>query len=208
MDGNWDCEGKKNCIDTVIFDLGAVLTDHRRPGDVINDLGLPYGDEQHEVWNRYKTGKITEDEFWDALTKGTHYEKDKEKVKLDVRNLFALAKPAEGYPFVARLKNAGYYVAILSNHSVEWGRYAVNTLGLDRICRPIIISAEVGMAKPDPAIYLHTLKACRRDHAPYGCLFIDDKQKNVDAAISVGMNAVRFVDGRTLENDLMRLGLL
>ena len=54
----------------------------------------------------------------------------------------------------------------------------------------IVCSAEVGMAKPDPAVFE---LACRRlDVPPAECLFVDDFDVNVKAARDVGMAAVLF----------------
>jgi 2-haloacid dehalogenase len=70
----------------------------------------------------------------------------------------------------------------------------------------VVVSAHEGLLKPDLAIYRlfldrYGLEAGR-------CLFIDDSQRNVEAAREIGMNAVQFLDAQGLARDLARFGVL
>jgi putative hydrolase of the HAD superfamily len=56
----------------------------------------------------------------------------------------------------------------------------------------LLISAEVGIAKPDPHIYQIALT--RLDVAASEAIFVDDFEKNIDGARAVGMHAVHFQD--------------
>jgi len=194
-------------IDTIIFDLGGVVVNHKNPAEVMGRYGLDSGTFYKSMWRKYKTGKCTEDEFWSQMVKGTQQEQNKDRIKQEVREIFSKAAPEGAYHFLFRL-SLNYRVAILSNHSTEWGRSAVESLGLEKYCDPIIISAEVGLAKPDPAIYEYTLKAVNRMEYPDTCLFIDDKQENVDAAIKQGMYATRFTDAEKLQRVLQGFELI
>ena len=60
------------------------------------------------------------------------------------------------------------------------------------------------MAKPDPAIYRHTLKELGTQ--PEETLFIDDKRVNIDAAHALGMKAVEFTTIERLRDDLVAAG--
>ncbi len=72
--------------------------------------------------------------------------------------------------------------------------------------RDIVVSGEIKLAKPDPAIYRHLLA---RIGAPaQTCVFIDDSAKNVAAAQALGMRALRFESPARLAADLRDLGLL
>jgi epoxide hydrolase-like predicted phosphatase len=64
----------------------------------------------------------------------------------------------------------------------------------------VIISAEVGLAKPDRRIY-----QCMADrlHLSIGeCVFIDDYPPNIDGACLAGMNVVRFMSPGQARQDL------
>jgi HAD superfamily hydrolase (TIGR01509 family) len=202
--GNESRQHVKYCIDTVIFDLGAVLTDHLHPRAVLARYSIPYGENEKRYWDEYKLGRCTELEFWKGVARGTMHDGNEEQVMLEVRDLFTKAEPIGGYPFVRQLKEQGYNVAILSNHSREWGRGTVVALGLDALCDPIIISAEIGLAKPDPAIYDYSLRAVGRKDAPWKCLFIDDKERNILAAVQAGINGIVFTGAESLESELRR----
>jgi putative hydrolase of the HAD superfamily len=54
----------------------------------------------------------------------------------------------------------------------------------------VVISAEVGLHKPQPEIY--RLAAERLEVEPAECIFVDDLQENCAGAEAVGMTAVRF----------------
>ncbi len=63
-----------------------------------------------------------------------------------------------------------------------------------------VLSYEVGAMKPKPAIYR---EAIRRAICEAGeCLFIDDREENVEAARREGMDAVLFTSLAQLEEDL------
>jgi epoxide hydrolase-like predicted phosphatase len=81
-------------------------------------------------------------------------------------------------------------------------------MGLHHLFDDIVCSAEVGMAKPEPAIY--TLAAERLGLEPSECVFVDDLDTNVEAARQVGMHAVLFrVDkGDDLRAQLAALGVM
>ena len=52
-----------------------------------------------------------------------------------------------------------------------------------------MISAEVGLHKPQPEIY--RLAADRLEVEPEECIFVDDLRENCEGAEAVGMTAVR-----------------
>ena len=54
----------------------------------------------------------------------------------------------------------------------------------------IVISAEVGLLKPDPEIYLLSLQGL--NVKPGEAIFIDDFKENIEGARAVGMQAIHF----------------
>ena len=57
-----------------------------------------------------------------------------------------------------------------------------------------MISAEVGLHKPQPEIYL--LAAERLEVEPAECIFVDDLKENCEGAEAVGMTAIRHRDAQ------------
>ena len=70
----------------------------------------------------------------------------------------------------------------------------------------IVVSARVGLMKPDPAIF--HLSAQRAGMAPHDLLFIDDSRRNIDAAAAVGFDTHHFEDPAALRPALEARGLL
>lgn len=70
----------------------------------------------------------------------------------------------------------------------------------------IVVSGEIGMIKPEPAIYRHFLARFGLDAAD--CLFVDDQPANVEAAIAEGMQGVVFTGPDALRQRLADHALL
>ncbi|MBI4016593.1 MAG: HAD-IA family hydrolase [Candidatus Aenigmarchaeota archaeon] len=178
-------------IDTIIFDLGNVLANggHRQ---FIIALGDAYAEKEHAAWQNYKIGKCSENDYWKRIFADTSLEGYEEGIAKLMREFFSNSQKGKAYRFLQPLKEKNYQMAILSNHSSEWANIVVDTLHLRDYCNPILISADIGLAKPDHLIYTHTLQAVNRVHAPHKCLFIDDKIENILAARTAGMKTVHF----------------
>jgi putative hydrolase of the HAD superfamily len=69
----------------------------------------------------------------------------------------------------------------------------------------VIVSADVGLRKPDPRIY-HCLFD-RYSVNPKESVFIDDLLQNVEGARAVGMQAIQFIDAESCRVGLAKLGL-
>ena len=54
----------------------------------------------------------------------------------------------------------------------------------------IIISAEINKTKPNDDFYEYILE--KYNIKPNELLFIDDREENVDAAINLGINAIKY----------------
>ncbi len=104
------------------------------------------------------------------------------------------------------LIDAGHDVTMLTNFSDDTFRLAQEEL-FPFLNRPrgVTVSGRVKLIKPDPRIYeLHTRSF---DLTPEATLFIDDNQKNVDAAREAGWKAVLFTGAAKLKEDLRSYGV-
>ena len=91
---------------------------------------------------------------------------------------------------VGELRAQGLRCGIATNQHRERAVYMRRELGYDRLFDPMVISGEIGFAKPDPAYFRY---AVERLGLPAGqVLFVDDVQANVDAAAGVGLVAHLF----------------
>ncbi len=91
---------------------------------------------------------------------------------------------------------AGLRTGLLSN---SWG-LDYERDGWDTLFDAVVISGEVGLRKPDPAIY--ALAADRMDLPPEQIVFVDDLRPNVRAAVAAGMVGVQHVDVSTTVDEL------
>jgi putative hydrolase of the HAD superfamily len=66
-------------------------------------------------------------------------------------------------------------------------------------------SCELLTAKPDPAIYRHTLE--KLGVAPHEAIFVDDIAANIAAARALGIDGIQFTGIEQLRRDLEARGL-
>jgi putative hydrolase of the HAD superfamily len=86
--------------------------------------------------------------------------------------------------FLAAL--AGHRTAVLSNAPAHLAR-TVRDAGWSRGFETLVFSAEIGLVKPDPAIYAAADEAYGT--TPGECVFFDDRPRNVEAAREHGWEA-------------------
>ena len=108
---------------------------------------------------------------------------------------------------LVRTLRARYKLSVLSNADISLRRRLESDIGINHLFDDIVVSAEVGMAKPEPAVF--RLAAERLGFAPQDCVLVDDWDTNVEAARAVGMHAVLYrVDkGDDLSAQLEALGV-
>jgi len=104
-----------------------------------------------------------------------------------------------------RLIDAGRDVTMLTNFAADTFMEARARFAFLNRPRGVTVSGEIGLIKPDRAIYEHHAKAF--DLEPAATLFIDDSRKNVDGAKAAGWQAVLFTDAATLKSDLKSFGI-
>jgi epoxide hydrolase-like predicted phosphatase len=114
----------------------------------------------------------------------------------------AMAPDAAMVAAVRAARAAGVRTGLISN---SWGTAG---LGYDRdlfgeIFDGVVISAEEGLRKPDPAIY--ALGAQRIGLEPGACVFVDDLGGNLKPARAMGMATVRHVSADATVPELERL---
>jgi putative hydrolase of the HAD superfamily len=97
--------------------------------------------------------------------------------------------------YIGALRERGLRTALLTNNVREWEPlWRAKLPELDVIFEVVVDSAFVGMRKPEPEIYELTLERLGDGVVAEECLFIDDIEVNCEAARTLGMQAVRFVD--------------
>lgn len=89
------------------------------------------------------------------------------------------------YQALRGFRRRGIKTALLSN---SWGEGGYVREDFPELFDAVVISGEVGMRKPEPRIFLHTAELLDLD--PAECVFVDDLERNVAAAVGCGMTGV------------------
>jgi putative hydrolase of the HAD superfamily len=96
----------------------------------------------------------------------------------------------EALPTLRELRRRGYRLGLVSNCSCQAGA-VVGALGLAELLDVTVLSCDVGVAKPDPAIFRHASDGLGLE--PAACMFVADGAfTELDAAKALGMIAVKI----------------
>jgi FMN phosphatase YigB (HAD superfamily) len=104
-----------------------------------------------------------------------------------------------------RLKQFSYRTAILSDMTEDTLGYIMKNFGWISVFDVRVFSFELGMIKPEPAIYYHCLNGLKTK--PEDGLFIDDDIGNVKAAEKLGMKGINYKNPQRLRIELHKLGV-
>ena len=102
---------------------------------------------------------------------------------------------------VVRAQRRVRTVALLSN-ATDRLRSDLRALSLDDEVDAVFSSAELGVAKPEPEVFVLVCEALGR--APEQCLFVDDSAEHVGAAAAVGLTAHHYRSTAELQDFLGR----
>jgi epoxide hydrolase-like predicted phosphatase len=196
----------------IIFDFGGVLWDMR--WDVARELDRAHGLPRSSIFETlYRT------EAWRDIERGigdaaewaeaAHRELER-RARRALPRLHDEWRRAQGVipsnVELVRMLRVDYRLSVLSNADGAL-RGRLTAEGLDALFDDIVVSAEVGLAKPEPAVF--RLAVERLGLAPGECVFVDDWDQNVEAARDVGLQAVlhRVDKGDDLRAQLAALGV-
>lgn len=196
-------------IKAIVFDFGGVLIrtqDYTARRQWEMRLGLPEGGLEAAVFASEagalaELGRISNAERWRRVGEALGLNSPDEVAQLQRDFFSGDAVNQELISLIHRLRGR-YKTALLSNAPMELAQELAN-FGLNACFDEVVISAVVGLAKPDPAIY--RLMLARLGVAAAEAVFIDDMQVNVDAATALGIVGIHYRDNATLYRDLSRV---
>ncbi|HKN39306.1 MAG TPA: HAD family phosphatase [Acidimicrobiia bacterium] len=201
-------------IEAVIFDYGGVLSTTPFAGIAEFERQMGYPEKSlarllfgpgaspqgpteaipdHD-WHLLETGRLSLDEFHERLVARSEAALGK-PLDLGVYAQF-LRELGVGVHWmmvhrVRELRAEGYRTAILTNNVKEWGRYWKESIPLD-LFDVVVDSCDVGLRKPDPAIFRLTCE--RLGVGPEAAVFLDDTRRHVETARSIGLHAILVRD--------------
>jgi putative hydrolase of the HAD superfamily len=191
----------------IIFDYGEVLCtpDPVAWRNLLALTGLPEPEFNRVYWadrRDYDLGLFDGRGYWARFAARAGLTLDPARlsalIENDVLLWTHLSEPMLAW--VAALQDAGMATAILSNMVPDVLRYMRQEFAWLRHFTHLTWSCELGIVKPDPAIYLYTCEKLKI--APADALFLDDKPENVRGAEEAGLSALRFTTIDQLRADL------
>lgn len=183
-------------VDTLIFDYGGVVADHYcepYQGRLAAALGTTREHSRELLSERsrhgraYRLNQISKSEFWEEVFRLADVKGVNED---ELQQLWAQTyiPNAAVLSLLNYLKvEVGALTGVVMNEDRGRYEYIEKTYALKERVDMILVSFEIGLVKPDKAIYETILSRAHRIDAPHQVLYIDDRQTHVDAAVACGM---------------------
>ena len=194
----------------VVFDYGEVISFSQSEEDrarLVAAVGVP----AEEFWAAYDDqrdpldqGLVTTTDYWLGIGAACGRTWDLPKAQqlwsLDFR-AWTSADP-EVIRVITDLSTGGTRLALLSNAAPDYGG-AFRFSPMGALFEQILVSGELLLLKPDPAIYRHAAEALALD--PKDLVFIDNREVNVRGAESIGITGHVYTDPTSLRAFLATL---
>ena len=202
-------------IKNLLFDLGGVIMDIRRENEVdaLKQIGLAEADELLGLYEQkgpfmlLEEGKITPVDFRNEIRSRIPHEVSDSEID-NAFLCFLTGIPVSRLRQLEELSASGLNLYLLSNtNPIMWNtrireEFQKDGKDINHYFKGLITSFEAKMMKPDPEIFRYAAETL--GIKPEETLFIDDSQKNLDAAASVGYHTAlvppgtEFIDKITL----------
>lgn len=191
-----------NQIKNIIFDLGDVIIniDFALTFQAFSKLTDKSLDEVYEefrekqIWEKYETGELSNQAFLNLLRSALNLKETDVEI-INAWNALLLDIPRKRIELIKSLSEK-YRLFILSNTS-EYHIIDVNRIlsemsefnDLKELVEVAYYSYEMGLRKPDPAIYQKVLD--EQGIVASETIFLDDNKENIDSAMTLGLNVFR-----------------
>ncbi|KAK6156369.1 hypothetical protein DH2020_010617 [Rehmannia glutinosa] len=154
------------------------------------------------VWIEFEKGLISEMEVARMFFKDER-PIDLEGLKSCMRQGYSYIQGVE--ELLIDLKKNGYEMHSATNYPI-WYEIIEEKLKLSTYLSWTFCSCLMGKRKPDPDFYMDILKHLNVE--PACCIFVDDRKRNVEAALDAGFTGIQFENVDLLREDLSRLGVV
>lgn len=191
---------RDHMIKNIVFDIGNVLA-----GFVWEDFYRSFGYSEeifgklanatvkNPMWNEMDRGAMSDEELLAGFIRNDpSIEGQIREVFENVRGM--VRRYDYAIPWIRELKERGLGIYIISNFAHKAHMDCADALDFLKETDGAILSYQVKLIKPDPEIY--RLLCSKYGLSTSECVFIDDVEKNVEAARAEGMEGIVF---RSLE---------
>lgn len=198
-------------ITHLFFDIGGVLGsngwDKEQRASAAQRFGFPASEleELHgEAVATLEQGRMSLDEY----LRGTVFTRPRSFDPAEFKRFML----SQSVPFTETIELARglsrtgrYRLMTINNESAELNQYRLQHFGLSDIFTTFFSSCWVGVLKPVLRIYQLALAMSQAD--PVDSVFIDDRERNLEPARSLGMRTIRYTDAPRLQQELAELGV-
>jgi putative hydrolase of the HAD superfamily len=198
-------------IKTIFFDIGGVLLtdgwghDSRRAAATQFKLDWDDFTDRHEkVAHLIETNRLALERYLDLVI----FYRPRSFSRDEFRDfIFAQSQPKpESLEIAHQLAGLNkYFLATLNNEILELNLYRIEHFDLGKDFSVFFSSCFLGLRKPDEAIYRVALSVTQR--APDQCLFIDDREVNLECPRALGLHTIHFQDATQLRRELGENGV-
>lgn len=195
-------------IRAVFFDFGGVIgrTEYQAPRQHLAErLGMEYEDVVKIVFqspssDRAAIGKISAEEHWAEITKRLRRPVSETETIRD--EFFAGDVIDREIVEYLRSLHPDYYVGLISNAWPDLRDYIIEQKFEDAFDH-MVISAEVGVMKPEARIYQIALE--QAGVSPNEAVFVDDFYENIEGCQEVGMHGIHFQSPQQAMGELKQM---
>jgi epoxide hydrolase-like predicted phosphatase len=196
-------------VKAVIFDLGGVLVRTEFPDvrrQLERRLGFSPGTIDRTVWGSEdwelaQSGALSYEEYWARVGPQLGLSTPQETADFR-REYFSGDRVDQELVRLIEQLRTHYKIGLLSNAPDRLGVWLENDWGIAHLFDAIVYSGKVGLTKPDPRIYHLILDELAIQ--PAEAIFVDDYPRNIEAALALGMKAIRFTSTTALKEELGR----
>lgn len=192
-------------IKAVIFDLGGVYFEDGTK-KFIGKLSQILSKPEESLFDLFRKGKSVEyrenkisgDEFFQFAS-----EKLESKISASEINNMWVSEYTEipgTKKVIEKLKSMGLKVSVISDNVPERINYLEEKYNFLDIFDDVILSYEVNLTKPSEEIF--KLALSRLEVLPSECVFVDDRQVNLDTSTRLEINSILFENPDQLEKEI------
>ena len=195
-------------IRAVFFDWGGVIarTEYQAPRQHLAErLGMEYEDIVKIVFDspssdRASVGEISAEEHWAEVTK--RLRRPASETETIREEFFAGDVIDREIVDYLRSLRSDYFVGLISNAWPDMRDY-ITGQKIEDAFEHMVISAEVGVMKPEARIYQIALE--QAGVSPNEAVFVDDFHENITGCRAVGMHGIHFKNPEQAMNELKQL---
>jgi len=197
-------------IKTIFFDIGGVILtngwDRHQRRATAEEFGLDYEEfqDRHDfVAHDFETGQMDLQEY---LTRTVFYRERAFSRAAYTASVYAHSQELPGsVALLDELSSVEVQLASLNNESREINEHRIHSFGLHQRMSLFLSSCYLGVKKPEKVIYELALQITQRRAEE--CVFIDDRELNLECAADLGINGVLFTDPQQLRAELKDRGV-